>query len=77
MIEPTIIAPPTPVTPPASFNVQVTAEDLAALVAAVEASNVVKLPEGKTFADITNLNIRVFPQPRDGKVASISGQMRA
>jgi hypothetical protein len=77
MIEPTITTPAAPVTPPASFNVQVTAEDLAALVAAVETSNVVKLPEGKTLADITNLNIRVFSQPRDGKVAGISGQMKA
>jgi hypothetical protein len=76
MIEPTIIVPPTPVTPAASFNAQVSPEDLTTLITAIATSGVVKLPEGKSLTDVTNLNLRIFPQPRDGKVAAISGQIK-
>lgn len=77
MINPEVNTPATPVTPPAQFNAKVSAADLVTLITAVASSGAIALPEGKTLADVTSLNLNIFTAPReDGMVARINGTIK-
>ena len=73
MIEPTIQVQPVRITAKAS------AADLATLIGAVAASNVLPadLGGGKTLADVTNLSLTVLPHALpDGTVALLSASFK-
>lgn len=73
MIEPTIQVQPVRIT------ANVSAADLATLVGAVAASNVLPadLGGGKTLADVANLSLTVLPHPLpDGTAAIINAGLK-
>jgi len=66
MITPTVIPQPT------RLRANVNAENLATLIGSVQSSGIIALPEGKTLADVKQLNLNVLPNALpDGTVAVI------
>ena len=63
----------------------INATDLATLLSAIGSANIVQMPEGKTLADLTRLNVVLMPplpdgSPRvgpDGEVANVFAEIRA
>jgi hypothetical protein len=52
-------------------------EDLAKLLAAIESAGVIQFQGGKTLADVRSLSITAYDAPVGGFAASFSGQIRA
>lgn len=65
---------PTPVA--TQITAKVNAADLATLKAAIAASNVIALPEGKTLDNVPMFTLRQLPAVQaDGTAAIITGQL--
>lgn len=66
---------PTPIA--TQITAKVNAADLATLKAAISASNVIVLPEGKTLNDVPVFTLRQLPSVLpDGTAAVIIGQIK-
>ena len=67
---------PTPTT--TQFTAKVNAADLATLIGAIAAANVITMPDGKTLAaNVAGFNLALLPHALpDGTVAMINGQLK-
>ena len=66
---------PTPKT--VQFGAKINAADFTTLCAAITATNILAMPEGKTLADVTNLNLSVLPTALpDGTVAVLNAGLK-
>jgi len=59
------------------FSAKINATDFTTLCAAITAANIIAMPEGKTLADVTNLNLNVLTTSQsDGTVAILNASLK-
>ena len=67
----------TPTPKAVQFTAKINAADFTTLCAAITAANILAMPEGKTLADVTNLNLNVLLTAQtDGTVAILNASLK-
>jgi len=68
---------PENISQPVPIRAKVSADDLATLIGAVSAANIIMFPEGKTLLNVVSLNLNILPKPgADGTAAMINAVIK-